>query len=241
MSKLTKLPQSFIGAGLVAAATLIALPSTVAAADTECEGTLTGANVDSVDVPDGATCILIDSTVGGNIDVGANAYLQTINTRVRGSVDADGSQTVFLDLGTEVNGNLRTDSTVQVFVFGARVSGNIDVRRSTEVVQVCSSQVNGNLRVRDSGRDILVGDPLAVDCAGNTVGGNAEVQRNVTDVELIVRGNTVRGNLQVSRNTGPSDKAVQSNTGRGRLECSNNAAPFVGAPNQFSIEQGQCN
>ena len=106
-------------------------------------------------------------------------------------------------------------------------------------MQVCDTRGGGNLKVQQSGRDVLVGDPLTVDCAGNRVGGNIAIEDNVTDVELIVRGNVAGGNVRVFDNEGPSVKAVQDNSGGGTLECTRNAAPFVGSPNgSFAIRRG---
>jgi hypothetical protein len=103
--------------------------------------------------------------------------------------------------------------------------------------------VQGNINVERSGRDILVGDPLADGCPGNVVKrGDIEVEDNFTDVELVVRGNNIwRGDLDVKRNEGPSAKFVQNNEGGGRLDCRGNDAPFTASGNTgWDRMKGQC-
>ena len=87
-----------------------------------------------------------------------------------------------------------------------------------------------------------MGDPQAVDCAGNTVSqGDVEIERNFTDVEFVVRGNTIAGDLQVNRNTGPVEKFVEDNVGGDELECERNEEPFTASNNTgWRVEEGQC-
>ena len=87
-----------------------------------------------------------------------------------------------------------------------------------------------------------MGDPQAVDCAGNTVSqGDVEIERNFTDVEFVVRGNTIAGDLEVNRNTGPVEKFVEDNVGGDELECERNEEPFTASNNTgWRVEEGQC-
>ncbi len=209
-----------------------------------CNGTHTGVTIPrDVVVPANKGCILVNSTVKGDVEVQANAYLQATRTSIRGSVLGNKAQTVFIDTGSSVGGSVGTDRTAQVFVFDATVNGSIAVARSTDEVYVCGTTVRGmGIGVVGSGPDILVGDPLAVDCAGNTVTrGSVAIMQNRTDSELVVRGNSIpNGNLFVVDNTGSSAKVVQRNTGR-KISCTGNKGPFVGAPNPgWQSYTGQC-
>jgi hypothetical protein len=108
---------------------------------------------------------------------------------------------------------------------------------------VCGITVQGGIEVEDSGRDILVGDPLADDCAGNVVKrGDVVIEDNDTDVELVVRGNTIkRGDLKVRHNTGSADKFVQDNVGGDDLSCKGNTANFTVSGNTgWDKRLGQC-
>ena len=215
-----------------------------AVAPTECTSALSGATIDGdLVVPDNATCTITGSTVGGDVKVGNNAFFEaTGNSSIAGSVKARRSLTVFLDTGTTVGGKVDVSSTFQVFAFNSTVGGEIDVRGIGDKVNLCGNHVGDDLEVSTSSRDILVGDPQALDCAGNTVSGDIEIENNSNiDVELVVRGNTVGDDLSVRNNRGSADKFVQDNTGGDRLSCSGNEATFTGAPNSgFASTSGQC-
>lgn len=209
-----------------------------------CDGTFTGKTFRDVVVPANKSCTLIDSRVKGDVEVRTNAYFQATNTSIREEVSARGALTVFIDSGTTVGDDVITDKTAQVYVFNATIGGGIGVLRTTEIVNICGTTVKGaGIGVVRSSTDIIVGDPLAVDCAGNTVTrGSILLWDNFTEVELIARGNDVqRGSMYVLSNDGPSDKFIENNTGGRSLVCKGNAAPFVGSPNPgWDNYYGQC-
>jgi hypothetical protein len=195
-------------------------------------------------VPAGAVCLLTRVTVRGDVTVRAGGFLQATHTTVRGDARGRRAQTLFFDAGSKVYGNLVADRTAQVFLFESRVEGRIDVRQASGKVNVCGNTVRGDIHVsKRSGPDILVGDPLAIDCPGNVVKrGDIVLEDNATDVELIVRGNTLgHGDLEVRRNGGPSAKFVENNNGKGRLVCVGNAASFTASGNTgWARLLGQC-
>jgi hypothetical protein len=210
-----------------------------------CNKTVTGRTVKGdLAVPARGACRLIDVTVRGDVKVRVGGFFQATHTTIRGSARGRRAQTLFLDGGSRVNGNVVGDRTGQVFVFASTVGGRIDVSRSAGKVNVCGNTVRGDIEIVDrSGPDILVGDPLAIDCPGNVVKrGNIEVVDSVTDIELVVRGNTLnRGDLILKRNGGPSTKFVQDNKGGGDLVCQANAAPFTASGNTgWDRLLGQC-
>jgi hypothetical protein len=212
---------------------------------TRCNGVYTGVTIkDDVIVPKNGSCTLTNSTVKGDVEVSRNAYFQSTNTSIREDVEADDALSIFIDSGSAIGGDITADHTAQVFVFNSTVNGGISVDRSTDTVNLCGNTVKGiGIGVVRSGRDILVGDPLTVDCAGNTVTrGSVLIANNKTDVELVVRGNTLgRGSMYVLGNSGSSDKFVQNNTGGRLLWCGYNSSPFVGSPNPgFQRYLGQC-
>jgi hypothetical protein len=226
---------------------LVALLSAAAPASAThkftCDSEQTGVTVRDVFVPPDGACTLIDSVVTGKVHVSRNAFFQADGTEIAGKVRADRSLTIFLNTGTTVGGSVKTYKTTQVFIFNAAVRGDLDVDRTTEVVQVCGTTVeHGDLEVERSGTDLLIGDPLAQDCAGNTVArGDIEIERNFTDVEFVVRGNTVGDDLEVNRNSGPVEKFVQDNTGGDELECERNEDPFTASGNTgFREIEDQC-
>jgi hypothetical protein len=207
--------------------------------------TLTGQTIpDDLVVPDNAACTIINSTVGDDVKVGENSFFQSTGSTINGHVSGNRSQTIFIDTGSTVGDGVESGRTAQLFVFGSTVTGDVEASKNTDKVQICGNTINGDVNVHRSGRDILVGDPVAA-CGGNTIQGGHEVdiRDNDTDVELVVSGNTLQGgDLEVNNNDGTSDKFVQNNTGNGgTLECNGNDNPFTGTPNSgFASTEGQC-
>jgi hypothetical protein len=231
--------------GLILIALLAIAPAAEARRDLRCNRTLAGRTVRSdLVVPAGGACRLKRVTVRGGVTVRAGGYLQATHTTVRGDVKARRALTLFFDGGSNLAGDVVGDSTGQVFIFASTVGGRLDVRHASGKVNVCGSTVGGDIHIsRRSGPDILVGDPLAVDCPGNVVRrGDIVIEDNSTDVELVVQGNTLkRGDLVLTRNGGPSAKTVVGNTGTARLLCEGNAAPFGASGNiGWATALGQC-
>jgi hypothetical protein len=211
----------------------------------ECNGTAKGMTIKGdLTVPADGACQLVDSTVRGDVKVRGGGYFEATNTTVRGDVRGKRAQTIFIEGGSTVRGNVEADRTSQVFLFDSTVGNSIEVWRTDDKVHVCGMTVQEDISVEKSLRDILIGDPLAVDCAGNLVKrGNVLVQDNVTDIELVIRGNTVRkgGDIQVKRNSGPSEKFVQDNQGGDVLSCRGNEDPFTVSGNTgWRKKFGQC-
>ncbi len=209
-----------------------------------CNGVFTGKTFRDVEVPANKSCTLIDSRVRDDVEVRSGAYFQSTDTSIADNVQARGALTLFIDSDSTVGGDVLADRTAQVYVFNSKIYGGIGVLRATEVVNICGNTVKGDgIGVVRSSTDIIVGDPLALDCAGNTITrGDMLLWDNFTEAELIVRGNNVlRGSMWVLDNDGPSDKFVESNTGGRSLRCRGNDAPFLGAGNlSWDNYSGQC-
>ena len=171
--------MKFLGLVAVCATALLAMASPATARpDFRCSGTVKGKTYDEVVVPRGAACTLIDSTVKGNVRVLRNAYLQTVGTTVRGDIEGERSQTIFIDTGSKVSGSVESVDARQFFVFNSSIGEDIEPERTKEAVQICGNTVRrGNIEVRRSGpdpgtlashpgTDILIGDPLTEGCRG---------------------------------------------------------------------------
>lgn len=233
---------------VVAVASLSTATTASASGSQACNGTFTGVTFNSsLVVPDNGVCILIDSQVNGSVTVKKRAYFEANNTDISGSVLSLFSQTVFLHDGSSVGSGVWTFLTNQVFLFDSSVGGSVNVHGTPAskagTVNVCGMNVsNGNINVLFSGTDILVGDPLAAGCAGNSAK-NATVAFNWVDVELVVSGNTIQKELEVSYNKGPAAKFVEGNIGtsaNSEIECKRNSPPFTAAANVFVEKEGQC-
>ena len=237
---------------------LLAIVSPAAARpDFRCNGVFKGKTYDEVIVPRNAACTLIDSTVTGDVRALRNSYFQSARTVMRGDVEGNAAQTVFIDAGSKVSGSVESVARGPVLRLQQHRSARTSSRSGPrETVQICGNTVRkGNIEVRRSGpaksiapadrpgTDILIGDPLTVGCRGNVVKrGDIKVARNFADIEFVIRGNLIkRGDLQVIRNTGPVPKLIESNTGGDRLVCRDNAAPLSTVENKgWETKLGQC-
>ena len=209
-----------------------------------CETDTIGATVDEVIVPANGVCVLIDSTVLGDVTVLEGAYFQATNTDIGGKVRARNAGTLFIDNETTVGRYVDSDGTAEVYIYNATIGRGISIDDTTAVVQICGTTVTrDDVKVTDSGVDILVGssDPV-VECGGNTIShGDLELARNVTDVEFVVSGNTVSDDLEVFRNLGPVEKTITDNIGGDELECYGNEEPILATGNTgWDERKGQC-
>ena len=233
----------FLGLTAAAVAVVLAIASPAAARDLRCDGVFKGKTFDDVTVPRGAACTLINSKVRGDVKARANAYFQATRTVVRGDVEGNGAQTIFVDTGTKVTGSVESKDSAQFFVFNSTVGEDIEPEGTAQAVQICGNSVRkGNIEVRRSGTDILIGDPLAVGCRGNVVRrGDIKIVGNVSLIEFVIRGNVARrGDLIVTRNSGPTPKFVDRNVGGGRLVCRDNSLMSAGANVGWDRKVGQC-
>jgi hypothetical protein len=236
----------FLAAAVLAASLALVPPAsgTTKSATKTCNGTFTGASFKNVVVPDNGVCRLIGSKVSGDVSVKKKAYFEASNTDVGGSLEARDAQTLYIHDGSSIRRGLSALGTHQVFAFDSTIAkGSLKVRKTPNThgkVNVCGMRVSGDITIVDSGSDILVGDPLAVDCAGNTAGGDVNVSDNRVWVELVVRGNRIGDDLNVNSNKGSADKFVSSNAGGDRLSCKGNQQPFQASANTGWKKSGQC-
>jgi hypothetical protein len=246
--------MKFLGLVAVCVTALLAIASPASArAEFRCNGVFKGKAYGDVVVPRGAACTLVDSKVAGDVKALRNSYFQATNTAVRGDIEGDEAQTIFIEAGSRA-ASIESVRTDQFFVFNSTVLEDIEPERTKEVVQICGNTVRrGNIEVRRSGpngnglsqhpgTDILIGDPLTEGCRGNLVKrGDIKVTRNFTDIEFVIRGNSVKkGDLQVLKNTGPVQKVIDANIGGDRLTCRGNTFLVASANAGWDRKLGQC-
>ncbi len=247
--------MKFLGLAAVCVTAMLATASPAAARpDFRCNGQFKGKTYDTVIVPRGAACTLVDSTVTGDVRALRSSYLRTVATAVRGDVEGSAPQTIFIDTGSKVSGSVESVGARQFFAFNSTVGEDIEPERTREAVQICGNTLRrGNIEVRRSGpapgtllshpgTDILVGDPLTEGCRGNLVlRGDIKVMRNFADIEFVIRGNDVRkGDFYVVRNSGPAPKFVDGNRGGHRLTCRINGSFTATANRSWARRVGQC-
>jgi hypothetical protein len=196
--------------------------------DFQCDGSFVGQTFEDVVVPPGKLCVLVESTVRGDIRVKKGAELFTRDNTVGGDIKADEALRVLLR-DDHVEGIIKLER-------GMAGPGLFDH-------VVCGAFLpNGSIWVLRNRGAIMVGNP-AVSCAGNTVEqGKIRVEdnRSVDPDELTVEGNTVLETVKVNENRGTGLKTVRANTAGLFVECVDNADPFVGGPNFAPRHKGEC-
>ena len=135
-----------------------------------CRGTIGGATVDNLRVPQGATCTLNGTYVKGTVKVERGATLKAFGIRVIGNVQAENARNVVVREGSRIGGS------VQIVQGGA--------------AQVLGNRINGDILFDDQGR--------ALKANRNVVGGSLQAFQNTGGVEI--RNNRIDGNLQCKEN-----------------------------------------
>lgn len=134
-----------------------------------CEGTITGASLDNVRVPQGATCELRNSRLNGTMLVERDATLGMIATTVNGNVQREGARSVRVRdseiggafqikhggavklLRTAVKGTILLDSNAgAIRLAGNSTDDSIQVFQNRGGVSVVGNRVNGNLQCKEN-------------------------------------------------------------------------------------------
>lgn len=203
---------------------------------TSCSGVLTGRTIHhNLFVADGATCVLHDVRVVGNVLVGTNAALQLgADTNIGGNILADScnfveevgltgvTQTpIFIGGNVEINnctvgGSLGSPPGSGFPSFTVR--GNLSCENNGNFCVLDGAEIGGNVRFINNG----ISQVFAA-----TIGGNLSVSDNSSggDEVAVAAGNTVGGNVQVNNNSGTGNQAVivGGNVIGGNLRCVGNS------------------
>ena len=226
---------TLVAALLMSAALVVLLPSTAEADDTPCTGTMTGGTFDNVVVPPGATCVLIEVTVLGNVKALEDSRLRIDFSNIGGNVEGDKADVVQIFV-TDVRGQISIkeggpavgpDPNFQVCGFGMDFT-------TCEVAIVFGNVFFGGIQVEKMVGSVLI--------AGVRVRENVKVEANVVAAHeiLFLQNNRVQGNVEVFKNTGDGNKQVLGNSVQQSLQCFENDPPFFAAGNIAGNAQGQC-
>jgi hypothetical protein len=174
---------------LVAVSTgFAALPSSAAAEERTCRGTIGAITLDNIRVPQGASCTLNGTQAKGTVKVERSATLRANNVRVVGNVQGENARRVDVVGGSRVGGSVQVvqggaatvaDSFITqdilydanaslVRALRSRVGGNVQAFQNRGGVQIANNVINGNLQCKEN-RPAPTG-------GGNRVGGNKEDQ-----------------------------------------------------------------
>jgi hypothetical protein len=249
---------------LVAGAVLAGAPALQAAqADaTRCEGELIGAVVEDLVVPSGATCILGETEVTGDVEVETDASLRgdfaTIHgdvalaagaalilgdSAVGGDITCSGCRTVVLTFMFDPTGQIDSSGNVEISgmtdgnvgIDGWRMA-DLEVTRSTGEFTFIDVHVAGNL--------VFEGNSGNAGFFFTFVQGDMEVVGNTSagggfPADFTLMASSVGKDFVFSDNIGSSE--LTENVARKRLECFGNEPPPTGWGNRAGkAVEGQC-
>ncbi len=168
-----------------------------------CDGTYNGNFNGNLTVMNGQACILVGSSVTGNITLNGGS-LAISYSAIGGNVQVQGGGIFSIGPSTAIGGNLQIQ--------------NIPV--GTGQSQICGTTVRGDLQIQNDAAPVLIGAAAPASCAGNQVGGNLTIQSNTATVSAV--GNTVSNNLTVQNNSAAT--TINGNFVTGNLQDQNNTA-----------------
>ncbi len=153
---------------------LVGIAAPAAADEILCRTTFTNRTIDgNVLVPGGASCVLSNVYVKGNVETRDRAQLVIRNDSfVEGSVQTDGTHRVRIR-DSEINGNIQLEGVDYVLgslVVNTRVGGTIDWEDNDAEFLVRFNRVIGDIKVNQNNRLARIFD--------NIVGGNLQCQEN---------------------------------------------------------------
>jgi hypothetical protein len=223
---------------------------------TSCSGVLTGRTIHhNLFVPDGATCVLHDVRVVGNVLVGTNAALQLgADTNIGGNILADSCNFVeevrltgITQTPIFIGGNVEINNCTVGGSLGSSpgdfpsvtVRGNLSCENNGNFCVLDGAEIGGNVRFINNG----VSQVFAA-----TIGGNLRVNKNSATLPgsevAVVVNDTVGGNVEVLDNNGPQDSIVGANVIGGNLRCRGNTPGVnddnVGPSTVDGKKLGQC-
>ena len=152
---------------------LLVAASVAQAEERVCRGTIGGATVDNVRVPQGASCTLNGTRVEGTVKVERNATLFANGIRVKGNVQSEGFKNIYLRQGSVVVGSVQLEN---------------GLRGGTG--QVLNTRINGDLQ--------FFSNEARMVARGNTILANFQANQNKGG--LVIQNNRIAENLQCQSN-----------------------------------------
>jgi len=190
---------------------------------TPCKGSLGAVTVEGdIDVPTGAACSLLGTTVTGNVTVEGGVIAGTVH--IRADLRADHAKYLGLYGNSTVGGNITaahtTSSPPAALPVGA-LRANF----------LCYIQIGGDVQIQGSSSDSpwIIGDPSGCN-RGVQMGGNLEFHNNAGSISVpgypkasgLISQNYIVGNLDCHNDTPPASGIPRSNSVGGKKlgECS---------------------
>lgn len=172
------------GLGLSAAA-VGSLATPAHAQDLTCTGSVGAITIDSVIVPELATCTLTGTRVTGSIKVEVGGTLRASGITLNGNVEGDTYRTVVV-MASRVGGSVQLQQGGNANLRGNTVSGDIQLYTSTGLQTVARNNVSGSVEVKENTGGATVN--------ANRIAGNLNCEDNLP--APTGSGNIVNGNKE---------------------------------------------
>jgi hypothetical protein len=136
-----------------------------------CDGLAIGAiALDSVVVPEGATCSLSGTRLIGSIEVKPGAWLVADGVTVNGNLQADGAAQVRVDGGSSFGGSVQIQQGGSASVAHTRITGDLQFDAMAGPLSASGNRIGGNLQA--------VGNRGGLTLSANAIGGAMQCKDN---------------------------------------------------------------
>lgn len=160
-------------------------PPTPPSGNVTCVGlTLVGLDLDSVIVPDNASCTLIGSRMNGTVQLGNNARLIAQDVSITGNLISDGAAELNISGASRVGGSVQLNAGAGASIVGVNIGGSLQIDAMPGAVSASGNQIRGNTQViANRGGVTLNSNTMlgVMQCLGNqpapTGSGNVAVQK----------------------------------------------------------------
>ena len=192
-----------------------------------CDGTLGAIEVEKVDVPAGATCILDGTRVYGNVLVRSGAILETSGAHIEGNIQAEDAMEIRTTNGTFVGGNVQVQRRALVRIEDTTIEGDLQLEEHGASLYASGNVIGGNLQFTKADEAMIV---------DTRIDGDLQLQDNYGALSMV--GNHVWGNLQVFKNLG--GVSLVENRVEQNLQCQDNTPAPTGSGNVAGEKEDQC-
>ncbi|MGH2543164.1 MAG: hypothetical protein ACRDIB_10215 [Ardenticatenaceae bacterium] len=144
----------------VLALAFVLVGAAVASTDVECSGALGAVTVDSVLVPEGATCTLDGTRVRQNITVLSGASLTANAVRAGGNIQADGAEAIAINAGSVVRQSVDIKQGNTAQIDQALIRGTLKLEQNQGAVSVTNNRVGQNLRADQNTGGVTISDNI---------------------------------------------------------------------------------
>lgn len=123
-------------------------PPTPPSGNVVCVGlTLVGLNLDSVIVPDNASCTMIGTTMNGSVEVGANSSLVAQDVNITGNLLSDSAARLDIGGASRVGGSIQVQRGAAASIVGVTTTGSMQITAMTGPVTASGNRLGGNIQI----------------------------------------------------------------------------------------------